>query len=290
MQVFNSYHAAFRSCVQTGTYAIAHLFHLNKNFNIDTTGCYKIFFLLSGGKRFHVDSHTYDVEPGDLLYISPREWHYFSHFEGEDLHERYVLFIFPDYLKEISSKQTNLADCFPGAEDVGRGMLKLSAKEQERLRFYLHKLENTEEYGRDLLEYALFLQLMVFLNSLPMQRGAEEGAMLSVPVAGSKIGEEILSYLNSHITEDISIQALAEHFFLSQSYLCKVFKNATGTTVHKYVNAKRITLAKDLLSEGRPTLEVALACGFRQYNAFLKAFTNEVGMSPKKYARFSIES
>jgi len=104
----------------------------------------------------------------------------------------------------------------------------------------------------------------------------------------NKTVAEVLSYLDTHITEDLSINRLAEHFFLSPSYLCKTFKNITGTTIHKYITAQRITLAKDYLSEGHPIIEVGAMCGFNDYNAFLKAFSKEVGISPKKYSQFTI--
>lgn len=289
MQIFTSYNAAFQSCMQTKTFAVAHLNSLSSNMNIDTSGCYKIFFLLSGSKLFHIDNHTYEASPGDLFFIVPREWHYFSHFDESKKHERFIIFIFPDYLSNIPASDINLTDCFTHAEDTSPHRLKLSTKEQDAFLYYMHKLAVTERYGQNLLEYALFLQLMVFISSLHKTKHFVETSSDPMLNASSKVNTEILPFINAHIAEDLSIQSLAKHFFLSPSYLCKIFRSTTGTTIHKYVMAQRITLAKDLLCAGNSVTEVCLACGFHDYNVFLKAFTKHVGISPKKYSQFSIE-
>lgn len=288
MQLFTSYKAAFQACMENRTYAIAHLQHLKKDLKIDTFGCYKIFFCLSGGKKFHVDNLIYDVECNNLFFISPREWHYFSSFSEEETHERFVIFIYPDYLRESSTERTDLTACFGHASTSFAHSLTLSAKERERFIYYIHNLSSPEEYGDDLLNYASFLKLMVFLNRITLQHQSSDEVTIGKTRFPSKTVGEVLSYLNAHITEDLTISALAEQFFLSPSYLCKTFKNTTGTTIHKYIVAQRITLAKDYLSEGHPIIEVCTMCGFNDYNAFLKAFTREVGIPPKKYAQFSI--
>ena len=78
----------------------------------------------------------------------------------------------------------------------------------------------------------------------------------------------------------------AFHFYLSSSYLCRIFKDSTGTTINQYITAKRISRAKVLLAEGHPVAEDSSLCGFGDYSNFLKAFTKIVGISPSKYAAF----
>ena len=99
--------------------------------------------------------------------------------------------------------------------------------------------------------------------------------------------DEILSYINTHISENLTLEELSAHFFLSSSYLCRIFKATTGTTINKYITAKRITISKSLLSQGYSVNEACEACGFNDYSNYLKAFTKAVGISPKKYAQFN---
>ena len=99
--------------------------------------------------------------------------------------------------------------------------------------------------------------------------------------------DEILDYINQNLAENLSISMLAAHFYLSNSYLCKIFKTATGTTINRYITAKRISQAKAMLAEGYSVAETGSLCGFGDYSNFLKSFTKVVGISPKKYASFT---
>ena len=85
---------------------------------------------------------------------------------------------------------------------------------------------------------------------------------------------------------DTKIGDLAKHFYISESYICRIFKSATGTTINKYMTARRISIAKSLLAEGVGVSEVCERCGFSDYSNFLKAFTKSVGISPKKYSQY----
>lgn len=99
--------------------------------------------------------------------------------------------------------------------------------------------------------------------------------------------DEILSYIDRNISESFGLEDLSAHFYLSSSYLCRIFKSATGTTINKYIVAKRITLAKSLLTEGCSVTEACERCGFNDYSNFLKSFKKATGVSPKKYSQFS---
>ena len=165
--------------------------------------------------------------------------------------------------------------------------LHLSAEEQTRFIYFIHKLRSNSGFGEDVLDRATFLELMVFLNNAFDKRcrsSAEEEP--KTPGYHAQV-DEILSYINTHISENLTLEDLSAHFFLSSSYLCRIFKATTGTTINKYITAKRITISKSLLSQGYSVNEACEACGFNDYSNYLKAFTKAVGISPKKYAQFN---
>ena len=144
------------------------------------------------------------------------------------------------------------------------------------------------------MDRAAFLELMTFLNRIFLARREEE-RMSDISRAETAGGynpgysghiDAILSYVNQNLTEELTIRKLAAHFYLSSSYLCKIFKDETGTTINRYITAKRISRAKALLAEGYSVTETYAMCGFQDYSNFLKAFTKAVGISPKKYAMY----
>ena len=126
---------------------------------------------------------------------------------------------------------------------------------------------------------------MVLVNSLYFDRSAQ----LDLP--GSRRGNgraaDILAFLNAHITQPVSIDAVAEAFYLSRGYVCRLFKEATGTTINKYVVARRISVAKRLLAQGYSVHEACEQSGFGDYAHFIRAFGQAVGVSPKQYALIS---
>ena len=100
--------------------------------------------------------------------------------------------------------------------------------------------------------------------------------------------DDILAYINQNISQSITIEQLSEHFFLSESYICRIFKAATSTTINKYITARRISIAKAVLNENGNVMEAFERSGFTDYSNFFKAFTKAVGVSPKKYASLSV--
>ena len=285
MQLKTSYTDTYKEALVSQRFSVGHLYQLKAPMNIDTIGCYKIFYIVSGRKKFHIDDEVYDVAPGDLFLLNQREYHYFSQVNMEESQERMVCFIYPDYLKALSTECTDLTACFHNESGL-RHKLALKEKEQAQLIHFLQKLSQEEAIGQDILDLSAFLEMMVFVNRIAHARqhaGREESGMKN---GQSRQLKEIMAYINLHITEDISIEQIAEAFYISPSYLCRMFKTGTGTTIHRYITANRITLAKDLLSAGHTCQEACNASGFKDYNGFWKSFVKQVGVSPAKYGQF----
>ena len=93
---------------------------------------------------------------------------------------------------------------------------------------------------------------------------------------------EILEYLQAHLTEDISIDHLAEAFYLSKYHMMRLFRARTGFTIHGYLTDKRLHLARELISQGETALEACYSCGYRDYSAFSRAYKKRFQESPGK--------
>lgn len=288
MYVFSSCHDALQHCLDTQTFAIAHLYNTEKTMDIHIHDCHEIYYSISGGKQFLIDNCLYNFEPGDIFFINSFESHHLLQIDQHE-HERVVIHIHPEYLKKISTENTNLSHCFSSRVSKYSNKCSLTANEQKRFMYLIHELSSESNYGQELLDFSTFLKMMVFLNEIYMRSDSSEKKELSPSGKRYEQFNNILSYINQHLSEDLTIQGLATHFYLSASYLCKIFKQETGTTINKYITAQRITLAKSLLTDGNSVTDTCNMCGFRDYSNFLKTFTKIVGISPKKYAQFSIK-
>ena len=88
----------------------------------------------------------------------------------------------------------------------------------------------------------------------------------------------ILHYLDDHYTENISLDQLAEQFFISKYYLSREFKKEFGTTIIQYVLAKKINNAKELLRYSNSSIEeIAHLCGIDDASYFNKVFRKMEG-------------
>lgn len=282
MQEYTSCKAAISHCLETKTFAVAHLYQDEKTMNIHIHDCYEIFYSISGGKQFLINNKFYDIKPGDLFVINQFESHYLSQIDQTVL-ERIVLSVHPDYVKALSTPQTNLDICFTERPKQFSHRISLTKEQQKRYMYFINKITSNSGYGNDIIEKSAFMELLVLLNSF-YYISTQKESTISTYTYNHQV-EEMISFINQHIQEPITIETLAKHFYLSDSYICRMFKSATGTTINKYMIARRISIAKSLLASGLNVNDVCEQCGFRDYSNFLKAFTRAVGISPKKYAQ-----
>lgn len=99
------------------------------------------------------------------------------------------------------------------------------------------------------------------------------------------------AYLNDHYREDITLDDLAEKFYISRSYLTRIFKETTGITVVQYLTVVRIRQAARLLREtDSPITEIADLCGFGNVTYFEKVFNRIRGMTPRQYRKNNRET
>ena len=94
---------------------------------------------------------------------------------------------------------------------------------------------------------------------------------------------DIISYINDHLTEHLTLDTLAEQFFVSKYYLLHAFKDYANMSVHQYIISKRIIHAQNLLRDGVPPGQAARASGFNDYAGFYRAFIKQTGVTPQAF-------
>ncbi|WP_394925914.1 response regulator [uncultured Robinsoniella sp.] len=96
--------------------------------------------------------------------------------------------------------------------------------------------------------------------------------------------ETVISYIKSHLNENLSIQSLAEMIHLSPNYLGKVFYQKTGSFLNNYITGCRMNKACELLrSTDLPVNTIGIMIGISNPHYFSKLFRDTVGCSPSKY-------
>ena len=264
------------ACAESGRFSVS---YLNKSVTpqpLHTHNNLEIYYGLSNGKYFIIDGVIYPVQKHDVFLINQFETHRVEAIKGEP-HERYILSIMPDFLKSISSPQTNLTECFYNKRKYS-SRLSLSKTQHHKMMELIERLTTATGYGSDLVENAALMEIILLIMK------ASESPAPQTPSSDNKYISDILNYIHHFLDEDLSLDHLAEEFHLSKGYLCRLFKEHTNTTIHEYICEKRISKAKQLLTTGHTVQETISMTGFNDYANFIRRFKEKVGMSPKKYA------
>ena len=244
---------------------------------------FEIYFLLSGDVTYLIESKIVHVMPGDLLLISPRELHQVIIRPEMSVYERYVLWVDPQVLQRLSSHSSDLLIGLDPTRPGYGNQLRLKPEDRSRVQQLLDLLAGeagSDAYGADLLRESLLTQLLVTINRLVSQ----QGSWMDEDTRTNRAVTQVMNYVNLHYAEPLSLDMLAEQFYVSKYHLSHEFNRQVGTSVYHYIQKKRLLIARQLLAQGRKPNEVYSSCGFSDYTGFYRAFKSEYGVSPREFA------
>lgn len=96
----------------------------------------------------------------------------------------------------------------------------------------------------------------------------------------------IISYIEEHYREPISLKQLADMIPCNSQYLCRFFREISGMSPIRYLISCRLEKACTLLLHtSQPVTEIALDCGFENISYFIRQFKADKGCTPKEYRR-----
>ena len=236
----------------------------------------KLLLLVSGRGGYVVDSQRYLLQPGDVVLIGSRSAHR-PELADDSAYERIIIYIDPDFLQQSSDRDCDLLDLFSGS----RGHV-LRLKESQRKKVFslaaaLEKDLSGDAFGREILCTGGLLRLLVEIGRAQRR----EGALNPSPVTPEDPRVmEWMHYLDRHLSEDLDMDALADHFFISKYHMMRLFRAHTGFTVHTYLLQRRLLAARNLIEKGMRATEACYRCGFRSYSSFTRAYNKHFGTTP----------
>ena len=235
---------------------------------------YEVYFLVGGKVEYWVEGRILRPQAGDLLLINPMELHRPIVDPESPTYERIVLWINKAYLERLT-EDGELSRCFDPSLP---NLIRPAAAERTNLTAWLSNLVR-ETYSRDFCSeysaFGIFLQLMVNLNRIALhtQPQQEETAV-------SDLVDPVLHYIGRHINETLTLDSIAERFFVSKYHLSHTFTREVGVSLHRNITMRRLLMARQLLATGMSAGQVSSTCGFSDYTSFYRAFKAEYGISP----------
>jgi len=228
---------------------------------------YEILYFVLGDVDIQIEGRSYTPTPESLLLIPPNNMHGFI-VKSARLFKRVTIHFFPGILEP---EERNLllkpfqapALYFPDLHGIRINSLADDLKNCENVEAPLQKIMFKHRLISMLADiYQLYNRTSIH------------------PAPGDKRINSVLQYLNENIKEDISLEQLSKKFFIDKNYLNKLFGMETGIPVHRYIQVKRLILARDEIRKGSRLEEAAFKAGFKDYSNFYRAYKSFFGTKP----------
>lgn len=232
------------------------------------------------GVEYLLETERYRLQKGDIVIVPPGISH--RPLLPETMPEPYrrdVLWVSMEFVR-------NLRQLYPEGslqtwEDVhllrtgGTGWLFLMDKFHQGVRE-----AQARQPGWEAVVIANTLQLLVQL-----QRAISEKSAMPLKAEKPTLLENILSFLEEHLGERITLADVAKHSYVSESTVSQLFRQKMGVSFYRYLTQRRLIAAKTAIESGSLLEDVAMAVGFGDYSSFFRAFKQEFGISPRQYRK-----
>lgn len=231
---------------------------------------FSVFILLDGEIDYIVEGKRIHLLPKDMLLVGNNEIHQSIFKKGLEC-EYVLLMVNLDFF--IKHNCTDLSDIFFNRSD---NIIRADRVIESGIYDIVKRLDGyTKDDSPNLVVVSsVIIELLYNLDRQVAKTGKQHYKQEKI--------KDITEYINNHLTEKISLEDIANHFYLTRQYLCRLFKQSTGFTVNKYISYKRIVLVRELHLGGMP---LSLACekaGFSDYSAFYRAYYKIMNVPPRE--------
>lgn len=241
---------------------------------------WELVYVKEGNVGISADERIYSLSAGDVIFHKPMEFHRIWSSENSSP-EIYVLTF------EASGERVNELE-------------NLSMKLNEASIILLEKCVNLGKKAFDFnrgrividvidkrlcQEYCNYLE--VFMLSL-VSRGPSEKLPIESS-SDSRLFSDVVLFLRDNIDEKLTIDVIADRFFVSRSRIKKLFSKYSGLGVIGYFNNMKILEAEKMFRAGMTVSETAEKLGFANQFYFSSVFKKHTNFTPSEYRRLEME-
>ncbi|MBP3568674.1 MAG: helix-turn-helix transcriptional regulator [Lachnospiraceae bacterium] len=240
---------------------------------------YEIYLFQDGKNDYLVEGNKYRLRKGDIMLMRRGELHINTIRTNATYKRSYIYFDITPLLAELN--HLSLLDMFD----------KRSLGEYNHYRAKDFPENHWQEYFHAICHAGTKEEKLCYLLPLLNELNKCFPSLMRAPESSEpNLVLEICKYINSDLSQSLSLEQLSDRFFISKTHINRLFKANVGTTVGQYIQLKRLFLAKELLQQGIHPTEVYSRCGFHDYTTFFRAFKKQFNYSPKELAMHSHSS
>ncbi|MFI3237650.1 MAG: AraC family transcriptional regulator [Lachnospiraceae bacterium] len=245
---------------------------------------YEIYFSLTDDIEYVVNDTCYRLNKYDILIFNQHDIHGIVSYIDK-MYERYIINFDPSVIKPFCDANEDLLACFENRSSFFQHKIQLS--ESEAIEFSTLLTQEPNPSYPLIAQKIQLSQILIFINE------RYKSSISNITTNPNNIYfqkiEPVIAYIEAHICETLSLDELTQVVMLEKSYFSKIFKKATGFTIHEYITLKRMLKAEQLLREGKSIIEVSESVGYQTSTHFSTKFKEYWGMPPSQFTKHHLK-
>lgn len=238
---------------------------------------WEIVYCTRGNLYYSLSGKRYHIIPGCLIIVPPGVEHMplLTDRMSED-YERYSLWIDSSYMKQLYDISDSFRNIF---SEIGGRVIRLKEGSYSYFFESMYKAETEKNEAYPLLVQAKATELLYAIARSTQDGWAE---FITRPEA---LIDKVLEYLDAHIGDKLSLDAVAAEFNISVSSLSHNFSKRMGLSIYNYLIQHRLMKARQRMMAGSPPGDAWQGLGFSDYSSFYRHFVSNYGTTPLAYKK-----
>ena len=266
------------------TFQNSHYYNVNSHVH----NYYEFYFFLEGNVTMNIEGALHALKPGDVIIIPPNISHYAILNDEHIPYRRFVFWISIDYCNDLRQLSPDYVYLMQHARVTKHYIFHYDVIGFNTLQskvFRLIEELHSNRFGRDAKITLCAIDLILHLN-----RSVYEMEHPKSQHEQQHLYQNLLLFIEDHLDEELTLDRLAEQFFVSKYHIAHVFKENLGLSVHQFITKKRLRMCQEAILSQTTISNIYLKYGFKDYSSFFRAFKKEFGMSPKEYRELTIRT
>ena len=251
------------------------------NFGVHKHDNYEIYLYLSGDIQYQVDGKEINLQKGDFFIIPPNVEHGPVKINEETNYKRFVIWLKKDFIESLSKIIPEISYTFNYIEKNKKYNYTMEYIHFNELFGSLLAIwrEHTDNNPfKNSMEISLLSTFLIKVNRLIYDYANPIHSQTN-----TELYTLIFDYINRNITENLTLENIANQFYTSKYHISHMFKENLGISPYQYITKLKLDNCRNAIAAGEPITNVAQKFGFVDYTTFYRAFKKEYGMSPKEY-------
>ncbi len=251
----------------------------NSNFRMESShfhnNIYELFVMVEGTRKLITKDCLFELKPKSTFLIKPGASHRFLDSEFSRFSSLYM---------EIPKQWLNtyLADC--PSKDTDVYLITPNNDDWERILEIISDFVKCFKLKKDGYEYEIYAHA---LKVISIMFGYDNEAPQKVQQSRNYDRvHNIIEYINENYARDLKLSGIADKFYISEHYLCHLFKDCTGKSIGSYITEVRIANAIRMLEQTSYDVKtIGKKCGYKSLSHFSHTFKSYANTTPLKYRK-----